>query len=110
MFSDRTIVLSYFLAGILLAFYASLTLFFFRNLPPLVPIFNQLAWGTSRIGGKIEILIPFGIAISILLINIFSTARFYIKVPLLARILSLTTLLISFLALLFLLRTLFLIL
>lgn len=77
----------------------------YASLPPLIPIFNQLPWGTQRLTQTPGIFIPivcFGI---IFLINIIFTSFVYSKNPLIARIVSATTFIISILNFLFIIRT-----
>ena len=78
----------------------------YNRLPPLMPIFNQLPWGEQRLGSKIEIFIPIGIILLYFTINFLLTAKFHEKLPLLSRMLSITTFLISILSLFFIFRTL----
>ncbi len=86
----------------------SITSFFFF-LPPLIPVYNQLAWGEERLGTKIEIFIPIGINIIFLFINYLLSLFLYQKSPLLSRIISVATMLITLLTLIFIIRTILLI-
>ena len=83
----------------------SLTLLYvfvrFFNLPPFIPIFNQLPWGNDRIGPKIFIFLPLVSTIFILSANLTLSSYIYAKSPLLARIFSVTSLLTTFLILIF---------
>lgn len=77
----------------------------YGNLPPLIPIFNQLPWGTQRLTQTPGIFIPiicFGV---IFLINVIFASFVYVKNPLIARIVSATTFIISILSFLFIIRT-----
>lgn len=78
---------------------------YYNALPPLIPLFNQLPWGEERLSKTIGIFIPPLIAFLIFLINLIIASRFYAKTPLLARILAITSFLISILTLLFVIRT-----
>jgi hypothetical protein len=84
--------------------------FFYLSLPPFLPLFNQLSWGEERLGTKIEIFLPVVIAILFLLFNFFLLNYLYEKMPLVARILGITTLLIAIISFIFILQTLHLIL
>lgn len=79
--------------------------FFLRFLPPLIPLFNQMPWGEARIGNTWQLFIPAGIVFVVLITNSFLALYLYSKIPLLSRIVSATGLLIAFLALLFIVRT-----
>ena len=68
---------------------------FYRNLPPYLPLFNQLPWGMERLGTRIEILIPIMIVLTMLITNIVLSSLYYEKMPLLSRILSVTSFLVS---------------
>lgn len=78
---------------------------YYNALPPLIPLFNQLPWGEERLSRTIGIFIPPLIAFLIFLINLIIASRFYAKTPLLARILAITSFLISILTFLFVIRT-----
>lgn len=78
---------------------------FYQNLPPLLPIFNQMPWGEQRITGTIFIFTTPAIAILILIVNLIFAKYIYKRIPLIARIFSLTTFLICILNLLFIIRT-----
>jgi hypothetical protein len=80
-------------------------IFYFNNLPPLLPLFNQLPWGEQRLIGTAGIFIPPIVAFIIFLINTILSSLIYNKAPLLARILAVTSLLISVLTFLFIIRT-----
>jgi len=83
----------------------SLTLLYvfvrFFNLPPFIPIFNQLPWGNDRIGPKIFIFLPLVSTIFIMSANLVLSSYIYTKSPLLSRIFSVTSLLTTFLILIF---------
>jgi len=46
-------------------------LFEYRNLPPLIPLFNQLPWGERRLSETPGIFIPEVIVVVIFVFNIF---------------------------------------
>lgn len=78
---------------------------FYPRLPPLFPLFNQMPWGETRLGVKEQIFIPLFIASVIIVGNFLFASFVYEKIPLISRILSVTTLLVSFFTFLFILRT-----
>lgn len=76
-----------------------LTGFFYSKLPPLIPFFNSLPWGTERLSPPLFIFaVPAGVII-ILLLNIYISTRIYLKHALIARILMVNVFLISLLGL-----------
>lgn len=85
-------------------------IFYYNSLPPFVPIFNQLSWGEQRLGVKSSILFPLSIAFVIFLFNFVLALVVYKKIPLVSRILAISSLTVSVLVLFFTLRTIYLIL
>lgn len=103
--SDRIIKLStYFSFGFLLLHLIFTTLLY-NYLPPFLPLFNQMPWGEERIGVKIDLYIPLLITVFFFSINLFLSLWFYEKLPLLSRMLSITSLLVCILAFIFIART-----
>ncbi len=95
-------------------FIISLTLFFitiififiyYGSLPPLIPIFNQLPWGPQRLVPTLGIFIPIIIFTLIYIFNLIFSSIVYTKNPLIARIVAATTLLISIINFIFIIRT-----
>lgn len=80
-------------------------LIIFLSLPPYIPLFNQMTWGQERLGTRIEIILPFLITVAFFIINFFLATHFYDKMPLVSRIIGITSLLVTILTLLFVLRT-----
>lgn len=83
----------------------SYTFFVYQKLPPVIPIFNQLPWGEQRLGDKLQIFLPIIIAISINILNIFIASFNYKNIPLISRMFSVTSFLICLLMLIFIIRT-----
>lgn len=103
--SDKILRLSTIFSCTLLFVHAIYILIIYRSLPPFIPLYNQLPWGDLRLGTKPEIVFPFLTASVILILNIFVIVKVYEKIPLIARILSITTFLVSVLSLIFIFRT-----
>lgn len=103
--SDRTIWLSIISSLLLTVISLFLVLLFYHNLPPLVPLFNQLPWGTDRLIDKFGLIIPCLIGLGIIIGNAVVTKYVYEKMPITARMLNITTLLITLLTLVFVFRT-----
>lgn len=78
---------------------------FYAKMPPFVPLFNQMPWGVARLGTKDQMLIPLFIATMALLVNIIIGSYIYAKMPLVSRILCITSLLIAVFTLLFTIKT-----
>jgi hypothetical protein len=97
----RLFILSFFVIGLTIIY----ILINYRNLPPLLPIFNQLPWGEERLSSTPGIFIPSIVVLVILFINIFLSSYFYEKSPLVSRIFAVTSFLTALLTLLFVIRT-----
>lgn len=103
---DKTVMTGFILSFFLIALSFFSIAFSFMQLPPLVPVFNQMPWGVERLGSKIELFIPLMIIVLITIFNAFFTNAIYKSMPLVARILCATSLLICVFLLLFVFRTL----
>ena len=104
--TDKIIRLSLQASGVLLLSELVYTVISYFSLPPLVPLFNQLPWGEERLGQRFEIFLPVIIAFVFLLINLLLLNKLYERLPLISRILCITTLLISVLSFIFTVQTL----
>lgn len=103
--TDRIIKLStYFSLGFILL-HLIFILFLYNFLPPFLPLYNQMPWGEERIGTKIEIFIPLIITSSLFPINFLVSMWLYEKMPLVSRILNITSVLICVLSFIFIMRT-----
>lgn len=91
---------------ILLFLQAVLLAIFYFKLPPVVPLFNQLPWGEARLGIRLEIFLPFGFTTIFLLFNYVLLTKLYVTMPLVSRIIGITTFLASLLSSIFIIRTL----
>lgn len=104
--TDKILKLSIVVSGILLITEIIYTGFFFFSLPPFIPLFNQLPWGEARLGSRWQIFLPILITCGFLITNIFLINYLYEKMPLVSRIIGITTLLITVLSFIFTLQTL----
>ena len=102
--SDKTVWWSVIFSLAILVLTLFFVLLFYRALPPVIPIFNQLPWGTERLSTKLALLLPPGVAFVILIINVFMTNLISEKLPVVARMLTITTLLIALLTIVFVFR------
>jgi len=102
---DKTIWWSTLLSVFLLLLSLLLVLFFYQSLPPLIPLFNQLPWGIERLGPKINLLFPIILTLILLLCNTALTKYIYERMVITTRMLSITSLLASLITLIFIART-----
>ncbi len=85
-------------------------LFNYKNIPPFIPIFNQLPWGNERLTPTLGIFIPIILFTFIFIFNIIFSGLLYNKSnPLLARIIASVNLLLSVMNFIFIIKTVFLI-
>jgi hypothetical protein len=80
------------------------TLLIYKSLPPFLPLFNQMPWGEIRLGDKDLLFLPIGLACGISLINFFFSTQLYDHMPLLSRMVTITSLLINVITFIFLFR------
>lgn len=70
---------------------------FYNNLPPLIPLFNSLPWGESRLAFSQFIFLVPAVSIIVILLNLYIAKLIYTKHTLVARILTVNGFLISLL-------------
>jgi hypothetical protein len=102
---DKTIVFAFIINIILIIATFCYILFYYGNLPPFVPIFNQLPWGEQRLGSTSTIFIPPIIVLFVFIANIFISALIYKNIPLISRMLAAISLLTAILTFLFVVKT-----
>lgn len=76
-----------------------------KNLPPVIPLFNQLPWGDQRIIETVWILMLPTLSFIILVGNSVFSEIYYKKNPLIARLFIACSFMISILVFLFIIRT-----
>lgn len=76
----------------------------YPNLPPYIPLFNQLGWGDPRLTVRVMIILPPLITLGLIFLNTMIAALLYRPAPLLSRMTTITSLLVSALMLIFILR------
>lgn len=101
---DKIIKLGTYLSISLIFLHLVIIGIFYMILPPYIPLYNQMPWGNDQIASKIEIFIPIFITSVFFTLNLFLALKIYEKMPLLSRILSITTLLLSILSIIFIIR------
>lgn len=102
---DRILVRFFGGAFFILAITLIYILLVFRNLPPVLPVFNQLPWGDQRLGPTWAIFLPDLLVFLIFIVNLVIAGVIYPKTPLLSRMLAVTSFVASFLTFLFIIRT-----
>lgn len=105
LFSDKTFLIFFIGSIFFIIIHLIFVLATIKNLPPFVPLFNQMPWGETRLGEKIQIFIPISIAFLFCISNFLISGYFYKSLPLVCRFLAVTSFLISFLAFLLVVRT-----
>lgn len=103
--SDRILFRLWILTIIFIVISILFALFKFSSLPPVVPVFNQLPWGESRLSTRPGIFLPILIIVLIFGTNSLVATLTYEKTPLISRMLSVTSFLVALLGLLFIFRT-----
>lgn len=87
------------LSSIAILFHIAISSFmlviFWRRLPPLVPLWYSRPWGTERLVPPLYLLIPIAASIFIYAINIFVANKFATDHPMFARVLFLSSALVS---------------
>lgn len=102
---DKTAFLGL-LATFVLTILSIIFIFFvYPSLPPYIPIFNQLPWGDQRLGQTQAIFIPVIAAVIIFFFNVSLSKFIYRKIPLAARMLIMTSLIVTIIAFLFIAKT-----
>lgn len=102
--SDKIIRLGTLVAMGLLLFHLGFILLNLNRLPPVIPIYNQLPWGQARLGEKLQVFLPFLLVTGMVLLNTVIAAALYERMPLVSRILGITSLLLSLLSAVFIVR------
>ena len=103
--SDKLALRGFFISLILMLLTILYILVNYSNLPPFVPIFNQLPWGNDRLTMPLGIFIPTLLLAFIFIFNLIFTSLIYNKNPLIARMVAAVTLILSFMNFLFIIRT-----
>lgn len=104
--SDKIIRLSMTISLVLLVLETIYICLFFTSLPEVLPLYNQMPWGEARLGTRIELFLPVVVTFLFLIFNFFLLNKLYERMPLMSRILSITTILITALSVIFTIQTL----
>jgi len=103
--ADKIALIGFLISGLLSVFSLTLILVKYKNLPPFIPIFNQLPWGEQRLAPVLVIFIPLIVNWMVFILNIIYSALIYQKAPLASRMLSTTSIVVTVLVFLFLVKT-----
>lgn len=106
---DKTIVSILMIAGFFTIMNVLLCVIYYGSLPPVIPLYNQMPWGQERLGQQEQIFIPVLIPLILLIVNSVVSSAIYSKIPLAARMLSVTVFLSSLFMFLFITRLLLLV-
>lgn len=101
---DKIIGLSILASGCLLFLSLVYIIFVYRYLPNFLPLYNQMPWGAARLGDKWQLFIVPIAAFLTVVLNVLLINLLYNKVPLLARMLGVTSLLLTLLTTIFIFR------
>lgn len=66
---------------------------FYRLIPPIIPLYNQMPWGETRLAAKSALFLLLALGFGIYILNLIILHYLYNSIPLLSRILSVTTVL-----------------
>jgi hypothetical protein len=81
------------------------TAFMYHLLPPIIPLFNQLPWGEERLAEKVGIILPVGFTICAVIVNNVLATTLQKTLPLVGRLLVITSIILTILLMIFLLKT-----
>ncbi len=79
-------------------------LWYWRRLPPLVPLWYSQPWGQDRLASPWFLLLPLGTSIVIYIVNLMTVVRLSAEHPTFARVLFLTSGLVSCLSVILVIR------
>lgn len=102
--SDKTIFVGSIFSFLVILFTLFYILITYSHLPPYLPVFNQMPWGNARITTREYIFLPLLVSTVIFFSNFTLSFFIYTKIPLIARILIFTNLLVCSFMFLFIAR------
>ena len=101
---DNILNLSFWVTSILILLMIATIVISYTNLPPFIPLYNQMPWGYARLGRSYELFLLPAAIIGITVINVTVGAKLIEKVPLLARFLFISMTVLSFFTYIFIIR------
>lgn len=102
--NDKIIRYGNTISAVLIVIELIYTAIIFRSLPPFLPLFNQMPWGEIRLADKPLIFLPISLAGGITILNFFFSTQLYESMPLLSRMITITSLLINIITFIFIFR------
>lgn len=105
LFSDKIIRIGVTISLVILFIILVIVLIYYRNLPPVIPIYNQMPWGESRLGSKLELFFPLLLTVFFFVLNLLFALYGYRRMPLVSRTLTITGLLLVIITFIFTFRT-----
>ncbi len=102
--NDKIIRYGNIISAVLIVIELVYTIIIFRMLPPFLPLFNQMPWGEIRLADKPLIFLPISLAGGITILNFFFSTQLYESMPLLSRMITITSLLINIITFIFIFR------
>lgn len=103
--SDKLIFRGFVINFLIVALTLIYILVSYKNLPPFIPLFNQMPWGEERITKTIFIFAVPALSFLIFIFNLIYSEITYRKIPLIPRMLVVTSFIVAILALLLVFRT-----
>lgn len=103
--SDKILFYGSILSLVFLVVSIIIIAFVYSRIPPFIPLYNQLPWGEARLATKNEFFILPAMMGGILFANVIAALSLYQKTPLLSRLFAATSLLTGIFGLLFVGRT-----
>src|SRR5579871_3682324 len=88
IFQDKIILWSVCLSLLLLVALILYIIIYYPQLPPILPLYNRMPWGYSRLGSKPEFFVPLGISLAFIFINFFAISKMYNKNVFVSRIIG----------------------
>jgi hypothetical protein len=104
LFADKIVKQSGIASSVLLLLALLYLAVLYRSLPPFVPLFNQLPWGTERLGSKVMVFLPVVSVLVLFAVNMLVSRFIYEKMPLVVRMIGITTFFISVITFIFIIR------
>lgn len=92
--SDNIIKVSFGVSLIIVVLVSILIAIFYQKLPPFIPFFNSLPWGTERLFSSVIVITLPVIFLLVIMINNMLSAYLYAKHTLMARMISFNGLLV----------------
>ena len=104
IWADRITRIASITSVVLIIITVGYIIFVYQNLPPFLPLFNQLGWGEPRLADKPFIFLLPAFSLLVLIGNTAFASFLYTAMPLVSRMLMITSLLVSALTLIFIFR------